>query len=502
MTTIDGGQRGLAAGRGWAAPALAARVAAGAAVLFLLLGVRPAPAAGPGPTWEEVQQAAKAAHDRGDHAAYRTEVGRLLVLISGHPDTVVAMGKAEALLGHPAAAMDWLRSFADMGLVRDLAAEPDLASLRQDPGMPALLAHVAANRLPVSRSRRAFTLSDPDLLTEDLAWDPLHRRFLVSSIRQSKVVAVDARTGAAADLVPAGRDAIWGVLALAVDARRGVLWATTAAMPQVHGYRPADSGHTAVLRYDLATGRLQKRYDLPLPLPAPPPSAAGSAAEAASAKSGASAAAEAAPPAGAATAPAAPTTDTPAAEAERERVLGDMTVSPAGDVYASEAVTGAVYVIRRAQDTLETLVPPGIFASPQTPAVTPDGRRLLVADYVRGIGVVDLASRAVTWMEHPRGVAVNGIDGMYLHGTSLFAVQNGTEPNRVVRFRLDPKLQRILGWEPIESNSPGLGAPTHGTVVGRNFYFLANSGWDQLADDGAVKPGGKLTPASVLRVRL
>jgi hypothetical protein len=148
------------------------------------------------------------------------------------------------------------------------------------------------------------------------------------------------------------------------------------------------------------------------------------------------------------------------------------------------------------------LVPPGIFISPQNPAVTPDGRRLLVADYVRGIGLVDLVTRQVTWMAHPREVAVNGIDGMYLAGSSLIAVQNGSEPNRVIRLRLDAALTRVLRWEALESNSPGLGAPTHGTVVGRDFYFLANSGWDQLADDGSVKPGGRLTPVQVRRLAL
>ncbi len=438
--------------------------AAGPAAILASAAAAPA-AANPAPTWEEVQHAAKLAHDRGDYRTYREDCQRLLVLLSGHPDLVVAMAKAEALLGHPAAAMEWLNRFAGMGLTRDVAAEPDLASLEKAAGMAALLARVSANGKPVSRAARAFTLADPELLTEDIAYDPARRRFLVSSIREAKIVAIDAGTGAATDFVPAGRDAIWGVLALAVDARRGLLWATTAAMPQMRGYRAADAGHTAVLRYDLASGKLQKRYDLPFP---------------------------------ARPAPGAP----PAADGDRERVLGDMTVAPNGDVFASEGEAGAIYAIRHERDALETLVPEGIFPSPQTPAVTPDGRRLLVADYVRGIGVVDLSTRAVTWMPHPYEVAVNGIDGFYLFGTTLLAVQNGVQPNRVIRLDLDPPLARILRWEPLESGSAGLGVPTHGTLVGNRFYFLANSGWDQLADDGSLKRGGKLTSATVLVVNL
>jgi sugar lactone lactonase YvrE len=417
------------------------------------------------------------AHDAKDYAAYRAAAGRLVELLSGNPDTVFEVAKAEALLGHAAAALDWLNVYAGMGLVRDLSGEADLASLRREAGFAAVQARLAANRRPVAHAVLAFTLNDPDLLAEDLAYHPARQRFFVSSIREAKIVAVDARSGAMRDFVPAGRDGIWGVLALAVDARRGVLWATTAAMPQTLSYRPADLGHSAVLRYDLATGRLLQRYDLPFSAAPPSPAAAATAQAGAVAATGDQA-------------------------EDRTRVLGDMAVAATGEVYVSEAVTGAVYTIRRGGDSLEMLVPPGIFISPQNPAVTPDGRRLLVADYVRGIGLVDLVTRQVTWMAHPREVAVNGIDGMYLAGSSLIAVQNGSEPNRVIRLRLDAALTRVLRWEALESNSPGLGAPTHGTVVGRDFYFLANSGWDQLADDGSVKPGGRLTPVQVRRLAL
>lgn len=431
--------------------------------------------AAPEPTWQELSHSAKLAHDAKDYPAYRAQVGRLYDLLSGHPDTVFGMAKAEALLGHPAAALEWLDAYASMGLVRDVSDQPDLASLRQADGYAAVLARLEANKRPRSGSVHAFALPDPDLLTEDIAYDPGTGRFFVSSIREAKIVAIAKDGSGTRDFVPAGRDSIWGVLALAVDARHGVLWATTAAMPQTRGYREADQGHTAVLRYDLATGHLQKRYDLPLPppmrttRPAPQGSATGA---------------------------------VPMPAEERQRVLGDMTVAPNGDVFVSEAVTGAVYTIGRARDELEVLVAPGTFISPQTPAVTPDGRRLLVADYVRGIGIVDLATRAITWIIHPKGVAVNGIDGLYLDGDSLLAVQNGTEPNRVIHLYLDPTLTRVLRWEPLDSNSPGLGAPTHGTVVGRDFFYLANSGWDQLADDGSLKPGGALTPAEVRRVAL
>ena len=54
---------------------------------------------------------------------------------------------------------------------------------------------------------------------------------------------------------------------------------------------------------------------------------------------------------------------------------------------------------------------------------------------------------------------------------------------------LDDSLTRVTQWETIEANWPELGAPTHGVVVGDQFYFIANSGWDRMNDDGSVRQG-------------
>ena len=70
----------------------------------------------------------------------------------------------------------------------------------------------------------------------------------------------------------------------------------------------------------------------------------------------------------------------------------------------------------------------------------------------------------------------------------MIAVQNGLEPERVARFHLNRDLQ-IDRSEVLESKTPGLGDPTHGVWVGSDFYFIANSGWDRVQDDGRMTPG-------------
>jgi hypothetical protein len=41
----------------------------------------------------------------------------------------------------------------------------------------------------------------------------------------------------------------------------------------------------------------------------------------------------------------------------------------------------------------------------------------------------------------------------------------------------------------LEANWADLGDPTHGVVVGDDFYFIANSGWDRVDRNGTMTAG-------------
>lgn len=418
------------------------------AVLAVVLALGATPAAAQGDsTWRDHDRAADNAYKAGDFSTFRAQLLTMRREIGPLPFIDYDLAVAEARLGNGERALEWLETFADMGIWEDVARDADLASVRSLGGYPRVVQLLAANLAPVTRGASAFTLADADLIAEDIAYDSVRQRFLVSSVHRRKIVAVDS-AGHATDFTRPGADSTWGMFALHVDAARQILWATTAAVNAAQGYNAADSGRSALLAYDLATGALRTRLEPP--------------------------------------------------DARRAHVLGDMTIGADGTVYVSDAVSGAVYTAAPGARVLAVLVAAGTFTSPQTPALSADEKRLFVADYARGIAVVDLSTRAVRWLGHPGNVALVGTDGLYRVGNTLLAVQNGTTPNRVLRILLDTAMTRVLDAEVLERAKPAVNDPTHGVMLGDTFYFIAQSGWDRVHDDGTLAPAGA-TDAPVVR---
>lgn len=398
-------------------------------------------------TWQEHAQAGEAARVARDWGGWRYHLVRMREEVGYHPNLVFALARADAALGRTEDALEWLRTFAASGLTRDVANDSALAAIRTAPEWAALAERIAANARPVGSATLAFTLPDSAFMPEGIAFDPRTRRFFLSSLRSGRILSYAVDSGFA-ELVPAGRDGQWAMLGIAVDTLTRTLWATTHAAPYFTGYAAADSGKSAVLAYDLDTGALRRRY-------------------------------------------------TPPTEGRHQ--LGDIAVAPDGDVFVSDADEGVVYRIERGSEEMEAFAQDEL-VSPQGLAFTSDGRRVLVADYVRGIASLERESGELEWITAADSVAVSGIDGLVRVGHRLIAVQNGVAPKRVVQLLMDDAERRITGWRALESATPLLTEPTHAVVVGGEVFFIADSGWDRLDPDGRLKPGMVLEPAHVLRV--
>ncbi len=385
------------------------------------------------PRWRVLNHDARVAIDAKDYAKLRATLLELQPLLPGNSRLTYNLAASEAKLGNRSAALTGLRNLADMGLIYDIGADEDFATLKGSSEFAAIVKRIESNKKPVSHSSVAFPLKERDLIPEDLAYDPKTRRFFLSSVRKSKVITSDGKEFATTD---------WSTLALAVDAERRILWATTGWVPQCESCKSSDEGKTALLAFDLDSGALKRRVDSPV-----------------------------------------------------QGLLGDMTIGSKGDIYVSEGIHGAVLRLAAGATELERLDVPGEFPSPQTPALSADEQTLYVPDYLRGIAAINLSDHVVTWMQPANNIAVNGIDGLYIFGSSFLAVQNGTTPPRIIRFSMDLRRQEVL-----EANTRGLGEPTHGTIVDGMFYFTVNTGWGEYDAKGVKKPGSGAVQSSVWRV--
>ncbi|MBZ5524359.1 MAG: hypothetical protein LAP21_19150 [Acidobacteriia bacterium] len=388
-------------------------------------------------------QAATDAFQKHDPQRYRDALAELCRDFPSNSRALRNLAAAEGEIGHRELALDLLRRYAAMGGTLNLQN----AAWNKVRDVAGQVQQLAANSGPVSHGRRVFRLPDADLIAEDLGYDPTGKRFIVSSVRRRKVLICTAH-GRCTDVVRSSLDFPLGaMLAVRVDEQRQILWATTAGLTAAAGYQAAEDGRSALLKFDLPTKKFLKRYEV---------------------------------------------------SDRSKHGMGDMTVASNGDAFVSDGTSGDVFIVRHNDDRLDSLVPAGTFVSPQTPTLNSDETLLYVPDYSMGIAVVHLADHRVEWLQTSAPMALEGIDGLYLTGDSLIAVQNGTQPERIVKFHLK-SASEVDRFEILEANWHGLGDPTHGVLVGDQFYFIVNSGWDRVEDDGMFKPGA---PAEIWRLRL
>jgi sugar lactone lactonase YvrE len=419
---------------------------AGALLLAVTLSAAPPPDRA---ALLEATQKARAAYDAKDYAGFLQWSERLAELAPRSTRGLYNLACARSLAGKGEAAVQLLDRLTRMEVATGAAEDADFAPIRAQPAFQAVLRRAEGLKSHVGSSQVAFSLPERDLITEGLAYDPKTKAFFVSSVRKRKVVR-RAADGTVSDFTKPG-DELLAATGLAVDPVRRSLWLTSAAAEPMEGYRKEDEGRSFLVEYDLDRGAVRRRL--------PPP-----------------------------------------AGVERA-MLSDLTVGANGDVFVADPAAGRVYLLRQGSAALTVLVDEGPIGSAQGLTLSPDGRFLYVADYVQGVVRVEVASGAATLMPAPAEAAVTGIDGLVLHAGSLIGVQNGLRPHRLVRLRLDPAGQRITKVETLERNHPDFDEPTLAAMVDGSVYYVANSQYGRVKQDGSLDTE-RLRPPTILRLRL
>lgn len=380
---------------------------------------------------------------RQDYPAAVTALREIIDQNPGDDAPAYLVAVALAAGGHKQDAARALRRLAESGSTRVPQAH-DFPGLDADT-LRSLAAAAQAN-LPPPRSTVAHTLAQADLIPEGITHDPQTGRLFVGSTYRRKIVAV-AQDGATRDLVAAGT--IDAPLGMRVDVERRALWVATVAIPTMEGYQPELRSRSSLLEIDVDSGAVRRT----------------------------------------------------ALRGRHGHLLNDLVLDRAGACFVTDSERGEVLRLDPGAQEFTVLVPAGELSYPNGLTLADDGRTLFVADFVRGLTSIDIASGTRTIIKHRPGMFTHGFDGLYTHRGALIGVDNGAGQGRVVRMQLSPGRDVVTRLDVLEAGHPAFRIPTTGTIVGDDLIYIANSQIRSFTDN-KIWPPEQLQPVVLLRLPL
>lgn len=365
-----------------------------------------------------------------------------------HPRLLYNLSVAYTMNGKTNEAISTLNRLVEMKLFYDVEKDDDFAAIKNSTEFQQVVGKFQVNRKPTGKGELAFAVNEKGIVPEGLAYNGRTRTFYLSSVAGRKILSINAK--GESKVFADQSSGLWSVFGIKVDEKRQLLWATSSAHKQMPGLIAEEDGQAGIFAFDLRTGKLVQKYLLP--------------------------------------------------NTTARHLLGDLVVAQNGDVYATDSRSPVIYVIRSGKKEIETFGESNDFVSLQGLDLSKDGKFLFVADYSKGIFKIDLATKKPVSLAPPASSTLLGIDGIYFDGDSLVGIQNGVSPQRVIRLKLTKNLDKIEGLEVIEANNPLFDDITLGVFAQGQFYFIANSQWNLLGEEGKIAPPEKLKNIVVLRM--
>lgn len=387
---------------------------------------------------------ANQAYAAGDYPTYRASLEALHKLRPNNSEYMYQLVIAHALLEEKRQAYDLMLRMQRQGLAYDFTATDDTKSIRGTEVFDYVNDLMIKAAQPVGEAEPVFTLPESIKSPEAFGWDESRQKFLIGTMAGGEVFAV-GKDGKVEELLKADADnGLWAVIGILADAQRNRLWITSAAIPGAARFDPIDKGRSALFEFKLDTLEPLQRYAVPVD---------GNA-----------------------------------------HILGNMVLATNGDLFTADRALPLVYSKPANEDKLKPVLVLKDMISQRGLAMQPNGRLMYVADREMGIAVVDFEARQAGALAAPANLNLGGIDGLYLKDNTLYIIQNGIRPQRVMRLQLDADGKRIESVGPLAVAQPAFDFPSFGALVGDDIYYFA-------ASQGLGKAGGK-KPVTVLRTPL
>lgn len=377
-----------------------------------------------------------------DTKLFQAEVERVKGLLTTAGDKCsvnYVLARTLAYGGQYRQAFSTLQEVVDLNVGLDPSNDDVFRRLRGTNEFRLLIRQIHDDTPPVSNSKPAFTVDQPQLMPEGIAWESHRKHFFLGSTWNHNIVECTP-AGECANFVENGKDGLFEVLGIKGDPRDRSIWAIS------------NSGKEAGLfHYAAPTGELIQKYTV--------------------------------------------------SRTGERHYFNDIAISSKGDVYLTDTQAGTVYWVKAPAGKLEVFDANLKVQNANGIALSDDDKTLYVASFPDGITVVDLTSKSSHAIKHPADVCLGGIDGLYFYKGNLVAVQNGIMTPRVVRMKLTPDLREITGFRILERRNPLFDGITTGAVADDAFYFMANTQLDKVSG-GRIIPGAQFDPVKILRIDL
>jgi hypothetical protein len=368
-----------------------------------------------------------------------TVVERLLPLLADRGAALYLLAHHYAHLGDQTKALALLKECVALDEGFDPAEAPAFATLKSNPEFRQLVERVRRGFPPVHRAHVEFVFAQNDLFPEGLGVDTAKRVFLMGSMHHNKIVRI-TESGEIADFVKEGLYDLGPVGGVHVDPVDHSVWCAT---------DPGEKNRSELVHFD-AQGKLVERY----------------------------------------TAPGAGPHD-----------LNDLVLRGQSEIYVTDTDGNKVYRFDRKSHRFDSLELSRPVFYPNGITLTDDGNVLYLADFL-GVQRIDLRAHEAQEVRPAAHDTLAGADGLYCYKGGLVGIQNSTSLRRVMHWKLSRDGRSVVTSETLERRTELVRDPTTGAILDKKFYFMTNTGIDNLDDNGRIEDPAKLEPLRIAVVAL
>jgi len=374
----------------------------------------------------------------------------------GYMENIIA---ACALVNRPRTAYHYLLQMQQQGFANDLNKNPDTESIRDTEVWEYLVNLMINAGLPNGSGEIAFTVPAEFTRPAAITWDEGRGRFLVGTEKDGAIIAV-SEDGSTQVLVQANdENGLWAIRGLHADHANNRLWVSSAAIPGFSAYQAIDKGRGALFEFDLETLELKGRFNVPVD--------------------------------------------------GLKHELGPMAVAGNGDIYITDLAQPMVLRKTAQGQSLETFVASKDLVALRDIAVSPDNGKLYIADGFMGVMVVDPVQQTSVMLTGPENLNLGAISGLFYNQGQLVMIQNGFEPQRLMRLELDASGTNVENTIPLAMALEEFDKPAFGMIRGEDVYYFANPGIPgSEAENKAVmvmktplEPGDSIKPPEELEIK-